>query len=154
MLKFSEILEFSKEKFRKIPILKEFEWFEWFEMVRMVRSLADRTFQLWCSRGGEGLLKPLGALRLAPDTRQLPPAPTLPAKIVPCATTPTLATSSSAVQGGPSCHPLPLPSTRQDTSRVARHGRARRLHSSSGSEASTDSPMLRRTSLSPDEPYS
>ena len=31
MLKFSEILEFSKEKFRKIPILKEFEWFEWFE---------------------------------------------------------------------------------------------------------------------------
>ena len=30
MLKFSEILEFSKEKFRKIPILKEFEWFEWF----------------------------------------------------------------------------------------------------------------------------
>ena len=47
MLKFSEILEFSKEKFRKIPILKEFEWFEWFEMVRMVRSLADRTFQLW-----------------------------------------------------------------------------------------------------------
>ena len=43
MLKFSEILEFSKEKFRKIPILKEFEWFE---MVRMVRSLADRTFQL------------------------------------------------------------------------------------------------------------
>ena len=31
MLKFSEIFEFSKEKFRKIPILKEFEWFEWFE---------------------------------------------------------------------------------------------------------------------------
>ena len=31
MLKFSEIVEFSKEKFRKIPILKEFEWFEWFE---------------------------------------------------------------------------------------------------------------------------
>ena len=31
MLKFSEILEFAKEKFRKIPILKEFEWFEWFE---------------------------------------------------------------------------------------------------------------------------
>ena len=30
MLKFSEIFEFSKEKFRKIPILKEFEWFEWF----------------------------------------------------------------------------------------------------------------------------
>ena len=50
MLKFSEILEFSKEKFRKIPILKEFEWFEWFEMVRMVRSLADRTFQLWVQR--------------------------------------------------------------------------------------------------------
>ena len=47
MLKFSEIVEFPKEKFRKIPILKEFEWFEWFEMVRMVRSLADRTFQLW-----------------------------------------------------------------------------------------------------------
>ena len=49
MLKFSEILEFFKKKFRKIPILKEFEWFEWFEwfeMVRMVRSLADRTFQL------------------------------------------------------------------------------------------------------------
>ena len=45
MLKFSEFFEFSKEKFRKIPILKEFEWFEWFEMVRMVRSLADRTFQ-------------------------------------------------------------------------------------------------------------
>ena len=31
MLKFSEIFEFSKEKFRKIPIFKEFEWFEWFE---------------------------------------------------------------------------------------------------------------------------
>ena len=31
MLKFSEIFEFSNEKFRKIPILKEFEWFEWFE---------------------------------------------------------------------------------------------------------------------------
>ena len=31
MLKFSEIFEFSKETFRKIPILKEFEWFEWFE---------------------------------------------------------------------------------------------------------------------------
>ena len=31
MLKCSEIFEFSKEKFRKIPILKEFEWFEWFE---------------------------------------------------------------------------------------------------------------------------
>ena len=31
MLKFSEIFEFSKEKFRKIPVLKEFEWFEWFE---------------------------------------------------------------------------------------------------------------------------
>ena len=31
MLKFSEIFEFSKEKFRKIPILKECEWFEWFE---------------------------------------------------------------------------------------------------------------------------
>ena len=31
MLKFSEIFEFSKEKFRKIPILKELEWFEWFE---------------------------------------------------------------------------------------------------------------------------
>ena len=31
MLKFSEIFEFSKEKFRKIPILNEFEWFEWFE---------------------------------------------------------------------------------------------------------------------------
>ena len=30
MLKFSEIFEFSKEKFQKIPILKEFEWFEWF----------------------------------------------------------------------------------------------------------------------------
>ena len=30
MLKFSEIFEFSKEKVRKIPILKEFEWFEWF----------------------------------------------------------------------------------------------------------------------------
>ena len=37
MLKISEIFEFSyfsNEKFRKIPILKEFEWFEWFEMVR------------------------------------------------------------------------------------------------------------------------
>ena len=33
MLKFSEIFEFSKEKFRKIPILKEFEWFEWFEWI-------------------------------------------------------------------------------------------------------------------------
>ena len=54
MLKFSEILEFSKEKFRKIPISKEFEWFEWFEMVRMVRSLADRTSQLWLElRRGE-----------------------------------------------------------------------------------------------------
>ena len=31
MLTFSEIFEFSKEKFRKTPILKEFEWFEWFE---------------------------------------------------------------------------------------------------------------------------
>ena len=31
MLKFSETFEFSKEKFRKIPILKEFEWFERFE---------------------------------------------------------------------------------------------------------------------------
>ena len=31
MLKISEIFEFSKEKFRKIPILKEFEWFEWFD---------------------------------------------------------------------------------------------------------------------------
>ena len=58
MLKFSEIFEFSKEKFRKIPILKEFEWFEWFEMVRMVRSLADRTFQLWRRR------PPLPALTL------------------------------------------------------------------------------------------
>ena len=31
MLKISEFFEFSKEKFRKIPILKEFEWFEWLE---------------------------------------------------------------------------------------------------------------------------
>ena len=31
MLQFSEIFEFSKDKFRKIPTLKEFEWFEWFE---------------------------------------------------------------------------------------------------------------------------
>ena len=31
MLKFSEFFEFPREKFRKIPILKEFEWFEWFE---------------------------------------------------------------------------------------------------------------------------
>ena len=31
MLKFSEIFECSKENFRIIPILKEFEWFEWFE---------------------------------------------------------------------------------------------------------------------------
>ena len=31
MLKFSEIVEFPKDKFRKISILKEFEWFEWFE---------------------------------------------------------------------------------------------------------------------------
>ena len=31
MLKISEFFEFSKVKFRKIPILKEFEWFEWFE---------------------------------------------------------------------------------------------------------------------------
>ena len=31
MLKISEFFEVSKEKFRKIPILKEFEWFEWFE---------------------------------------------------------------------------------------------------------------------------
>ena len=31
MLKFSEIFEFSKGEFRKISILKEFEWFEWFE---------------------------------------------------------------------------------------------------------------------------
>ena len=54
MLKFSEIFEFSKEKFRKIPILKEFEWFEWFEMVRMVRSLADRTFQLCGGRAADG----------------------------------------------------------------------------------------------------
>ena len=54
MLKFSEIFEFSKEKFRKIPILREFEWFEWFEMVRMVRSLADRTFQLRARRRRAG----------------------------------------------------------------------------------------------------
>ena len=57
MLKFSENLEFSKEKFRKITILKEFEWFEWFEwfeMVRMVRSLADRTFQLCSGRSTPG----------------------------------------------------------------------------------------------------
>ena len=31
MLNFSEIFEFSKEKFRKIPILKGFEWVEWFD---------------------------------------------------------------------------------------------------------------------------
>ena len=31
MLKLSEIFEFSKEKFWKIPIFKEFEWFECFE---------------------------------------------------------------------------------------------------------------------------
>ena len=31
MFKISEIFAFSKEKFRKIPILKQFEWFEWFE---------------------------------------------------------------------------------------------------------------------------
>ena len=30
MLKFSDFFEFSKEKIRKIPISKEFEWFEWF----------------------------------------------------------------------------------------------------------------------------
>ena len=30
MLKFAEFFEFSKENFRKIPILKGFEWFEWF----------------------------------------------------------------------------------------------------------------------------
>ncbi len=30
MLKFFEIFESSKEQFRKVPILKEFEWFEWF----------------------------------------------------------------------------------------------------------------------------
>ena len=50
MLKISEIFEFSKEKFWKIPILREFEWFEWFEMVRMVRSLADRAMQLCVAR--------------------------------------------------------------------------------------------------------
>ena len=67
MLKFSEILEFSKEKFRKIPILKEFEWFEWFEMVRMVRSLADRTFQLWCLLEQRGSGCPGGAAACGND---------------------------------------------------------------------------------------
>ena len=47
MLKFSEIFEFSKEKFRKIPILKEFEWFEWFvwfgpSPIEPFNSAADR----------------------------------------------------------------------------------------------------------------
>ena len=48
MLKFSEIFEFSKEKFRKIPILKEFEWFEWFEWfgpspIEPFNSVSDRS---------------------------------------------------------------------------------------------------------------
>ena len=40
MLKFSEILEFSREN-------SYFERIRMVRMVRMVRSLADRTFQLW-----------------------------------------------------------------------------------------------------------
>ena len=44
MLKFSEIFEFSTEKFRKIPILKKFGWFEWFEWF----GPSHRTVQLWC----------------------------------------------------------------------------------------------------------
>ena len=43
MLNFSEIFEFSKKKFRKIPILKEFEWFEWFgpSPIEPFNSVAD-----------------------------------------------------------------------------------------------------------------
>ena len=40
MLKFSEIIEFSREN-------SYFERIRMVRMVRMVRSLADRTFQLW-----------------------------------------------------------------------------------------------------------
>ena len=50
MLKFSEIFEFSKEKFRKIPILKEFEWFEWFEWFGP--SLTEPFNSAACPAGG------------------------------------------------------------------------------------------------------
>ena len=45
MLKFSEILEFSREN-------SYFERIRMVRMVRMVRSLADRTFQLRAERRG------------------------------------------------------------------------------------------------------
>ena len=65
MLQFSEIFEFSKKKFRKIPILKEFEWFEWFEW--FVRSLADRTFQLRWPALRRRVPAAAGAPAAAPD---------------------------------------------------------------------------------------
>ena len=54
MLKFSEIFEFAEEIFRKIPILKEFEWFEWFgpSPIEPFNSVGDR--------GGVGVGVPAG----------------------------------------------------------------------------------------------
>ena len=47
MLKISEIFEFSKEKFRKIPILEEFEWFEWFDPSPIVPFNSGRADLVW-----------------------------------------------------------------------------------------------------------
>ena len=54
MLKFSEILEFSRENsyFERIRIVRMVR------MVRMVRSLADRTFQLWSQRAAQPATRP------------------------------------------------------------------------------------------------
>ena len=48
MLKFSEIFEFSREKFLNFERTRMVRMVRMVQMVRMVRSLADRTFQL-CS---------------------------------------------------------------------------------------------------------
>ena len=70
MLKFSEIFEFSKEKFRKIPILKEFEWFEWFEWfgpspIEPFNSGSYRcaSFLMRSSGGSSGLVARLSGAR-------------------------------------------------------------------------------------------
>ena len=73
MLKFSEIFEFSKEKFRKIPILKEFEWFKWFECfgpspIEPFNSGAHRRGR--GPRGHPGALAGQGLLRGSPHRRE------------------------------------------------------------------------------------
>ena len=63
MLKFSEFFAFSKEQFRKIPILKEFEWFECFgpSPIEPLNPGPRPDVRRLARRGGAGLSRRLRA---------------------------------------------------------------------------------------------